>query len=70
MTRRAFGRRRSSIDGARIGTVSGAAMESVMSKYMTRGRGEHQTNRTGRDDKERVLANALAVGLTRTEDRW
>ena len=36
---------------------------------MPLGRGEHHTNRTGRDDKERVLANALAVGLTGTEDR-
>ena len=48
MTRRAFGRRRSSIDGAQIGTVSGAAMQSVMSKDMTLGRGEHHTNGTGR----------------------
>ena len=44
-------------------------MQSVMSKDMTLGRGEHHTKGTGRDEKEGVLANALAVGLTGTEDR-
>ena len=36
---------------------------------MTLGRGECHTNGTRGDDKEGVLANALAVGLAGTEDR-
>ena len=69
MTRRAFERRMNSIDGAQIGVVSGATMWSVMSKDMTLGRGENHTNGTGGDEKEGVLANALAVGITGTEAR-
>jgi hypothetical protein len=43
-------------------------MMSFMSKKaMNLGGGEHHTNRTGGDDKQRVLANALAEGLTGTE---
>jgi hypothetical protein len=45
-------------------------MLSVVSQDTTLGEGEHHTNRTGRDEKERVpAANALAGVLARAEQR-
>jgi hypothetical protein len=44
-------------------------MLSVVSQDTTLGEGEHHTNRTGRDEKEKVPANALVGGLARTEQR-
>ena len=58
-----------SISSKCVCNISALGLWSIMSKYMTLGRGEHHTKGTGRDEKERVLANALAVGLTGTEDR-
>jgi hypothetical protein len=47
-----------------------AVVESRESGHDSPRRGEHHTNRTGRDEKERVpAANALAGVLARAEQR-
>ena len=50
----------------RIGR-SGATMWKIVSKETTFKGGEHHTRGTGTDDKDRVLAIAMARGLSRTE---